>query len=52
MQTCPSSLSRDYYHVEGHRDILEVCVGGKVVTTMREVILDNKNNLFVELEVT
>lgn len=41
----------DYYHIEDRRTIPEVRVGGKVVTAAKEVILDSKNNLFVELEV-
>ena len=41
----------DYYHINGCRTIPEVRVGGKVVTATKEVVLDSKNNLFVELEV-
>lgn len=41
----------DYYHIDGRRTIPEVRVGGKVVTAAKEVVLDSKNNLFVELEV-
>lgn len=41
----------DYYHIDGRRTIPEVRVGGKVVTAAKEVVLDSKNSLFVELEV-
>ena len=41
----------DYYHIEGRRRIPEVRVGKKVIRGAKEVILDNKNNLFAELEV-
>ena len=41
----------EYYHVEGRRVIPEVRQGNKVITRAKEVILDNKNNLFVDLEV-
>ena len=40
----------DYYWIEGSCTIPEVRVGGKIVKAAREVILDCKNNLFVELE--
>ena len=41
----------DYYHIDGRRTIPEVRVGGKVITAAKEVVLDSKKNLFVELEV-
>ena len=41
----------DWYHIEGRRIILEVRVGKKIVHAQKEVILDEKNNLFAELEV-
>ena len=41
----------EYQWIEGRRSILEVRVGSKVVTPAKEVILNNKNSLFVDLEV-
>jgi len=41
----------DYYHTVKSRTIPKVRAGGKVVIVANEVILDSKNNLFVELEV-
>lgn len=41
----------DYYQIKGRRIIPEVRVGKKIVRGAKEVILDDKNNLFAELEV-
>ena len=41
----------EYYSIEGRRMIPEVRVAGKVTTSAKEVILDSKNSLFVDLEV-
>lgn len=41
----------DYYHIEGRRIIPEVRVGKTIVKQAKEVILNNKNNLFARLEV-
>lgn len=41
----------DFYQIKGRRIIPEVRVGKKIVRGAKEVILDDKNNLFAELEV-
>lgn len=41
----------DYYHIDGRQIIPEVRVGKKVVRKSKEVILDNKNNLFADIKV-
>jgi hypothetical protein len=41
----------EYQWIEGRHSIPEVRVGSKVVNPAKEVILNNKNSLFVNLEV-
>ena len=41
----------EYYHIDGHRIIPEVRVGKNVVRKSKEVILNDKNNLFVDIKV-
>jgi len=41
----------EYYHVEGRRSIPLVRRAGKDIVAAKEVILNSRNNLFVDLEV-
>lgn len=41
----------DYYSIEGCRVIPAIRIGKKIVAPEKEVILNSKNNLFVDLEV-
>jgi hypothetical protein len=41
----------EYYHVEGRRSIPSVRRTGKDIVAAKEVILNSRNNLFVDLEV-
>ena len=41
---------RDYYHIEG-RMMLPASTHGQTITLAKEVVLNDKNTLFVDLEV-
>ena len=41
----------EYHHIDGRRVIPEVRVGKNVVTKSKEVILNDKNNLFADIKV-
>ena len=41
----------EYYHIDGRRIIPEVRIGKNVVRKSKEVILNDKNNLFVDIKV-
>ena len=41
----------EYYHIDGRRIIPEVRVGKNVVRKSKEVILNDKNNLFADIKV-
>lgn len=41
----------EYHHIEGRRIIPEVRVGKNVVSKSKEVVLDDKNNLFADIRV-
>ena len=41
----------EYYHIDGRRIIPEVRVGKNVVRKSKEVILNDKNNLFANIKV-